>query len=101
MPAANTVLMGGGLPISPELALIDPALREEAVRALPALEAFDFLRRRAPSAPPPVTLERPALPLPVAALVYLVVTALRFAATSLLLLTGVVVVTLVLALLSS
>lgn len=30
--------------VSPELALVDPALRSEAVADLPPLEPFDFLR---------------------------------------------------------
>ncbi len=30
--------------VSPELALVDPTLRAEAVAGLPELEAFDFLR---------------------------------------------------------
>ena len=30
--------------LSPELALVDPELREQAIALLPALEAFDFLR---------------------------------------------------------
>jgi hypothetical protein len=37
--------------VSPELALVDPSLRSEAVAGLPPLEAFDFLRfdRRPPA----------------------------------------------------
>jgi hypothetical protein len=37
--------------ISPELALVDPSLRAEAVAGLPPLEPFDFLRfsRRPPA----------------------------------------------------
>jgi hypothetical protein len=33
--------------VSPELALVDPELREWALEQLPALEAYDFLRPRA------------------------------------------------------
>jgi len=32
------------LVVSPELALIDPVLRSDAIAALPPLEPFDFLR---------------------------------------------------------
>jgi hypothetical protein len=30
--------------LSPELALVDPVLREDALRELPPIKAFDFLR---------------------------------------------------------
>jgi hypothetical protein len=54
-------------PISPELALIDPALREEARALLPAAPwevfAAPAVRRPAP-APAPVAVQRPRLPAP-------------------------------------
>ena len=69
--------------MSPELALVDPVLRADAVRSLPRLEPFDFLRfDGAPRRHPDLdrfaflaaygdagTFERDA-PLPVAALAY-------------------------------
>jgi hypothetical protein len=60
--------------ISPELALVDPILRTDALAALPHVEPFDFLRfPDDPVAPP----RRP--PLAVAAAVYTVSAAARVA----------------------
>ena len=53
--------------ISPELALVDPLLRTDALAALPHVEPFDFLRFREP-APAAVHTRRP--PLALAAVVY-------------------------------
>jgi hypothetical protein len=41
--------------ISPELALVDPELRERALPLLPPIEAYSFLPRRDPS--PPAVVE--------------------------------------------
>jgi hypothetical protein len=38
--------------LSPELALIDPELRLRALRELPPIEPFDFLRARSPAVEP-------------------------------------------------
>ncbi len=75
--------------LSPELVLVDPALQAEALRALPPVEPFDFLRFReralrpvgdpgaTPSAPhAPAAARRP--PLLVAALTYLIASAATF-----------------------
>src|SRR2546423_1574945 len=53
--------------ISPELALVDPLLRTDALAALPHVEPFDFLRFREP-APAAVHTRRP--PLALAAVVF-------------------------------
>jgi hypothetical protein len=60
--------------ISPELALVDPILRTDALAALPHVEPFDFLRFRAE----PVAPERTP-PLAVAAAAYAVSSAARVA----------------------
>jgi len=53
--------------ISPELALVDPVLRTDALRALPHVEPFDFLCFPEPR-PPYAHSRRP--PLALAAAVY-------------------------------
>ena len=72
--------------LSPELALVDPELREQALALLPALEAFDFLLfppRSAGADVLPLDEYRAATPAPrearraVAALAYLVVAVAR------------------------
>jgi hypothetical protein len=60
--------------ISPELALVDPILRQDALAALPYVEPFDFLRFPADSVAPTY---RP--PLAVAAAAYAVSSAARVA----------------------
>jgi hypothetical protein len=60
--------------ISPELALVDPILRTDALAALPHVEPFDFLRFR----DDPVAAARKP-PLVVAAVVYTVTSAARVA----------------------
>jgi hypothetical protein len=76
---------GGSVPISPELALVDPQLRTEAIRAMPYLEPFGFLVVPAaveaigPLPPGSVAAgARPPLRLVLAALVYLLGAAARF-----------------------
>lgn len=64
--------------LSPELALVDPILRADALADLPALEPFAFLRftpRSEPAAPAAPTAQKP--PLAVAAAVYLIAAAAR------------------------
>jgi hypothetical protein len=51
--------------ISPELALVDPLLRTDALAALPHVEPFDFLRF--PEPVPSVRSRRPPLALAAAA----------------------------------
>jgi hypothetical protein len=58
--------------ISPELALVDPILRQDALAALPYVEPFDFLRFPADAAVP---ARKP--PLAVAAAAYAVSSAAR------------------------
>jgi hypothetical protein len=60
--------------VSPELALVDPILRTDALAALPHVEPFDFLR----FAPDPVAPPRQP-PLVVAAAAYAVSSAARVA----------------------
>ena len=60
--------------ISPELALVDPILRTDALAALPHVEPFDFLRF---PASPVARARKP--PLVVAAVVYTVTSAARVA----------------------
>ena len=83
--------MDGAVPISPELALVDPTLRVDAVRALPWLEPDSFLPRPLPrhvvepiepvagplraSAPAPPRRRAPIL---VAAVAYVAFAAFRF-----------------------
>ena len=62
--------------ISPELALVDPILRTDALGALPHVEPFEFLRFRDPQ-PAPVRSRQP--PLAVAAVVYTAAAAARVA----------------------
>jgi hypothetical protein len=81
---------GGGVPISPELALIDPLLRADAIRAMPFLEPFEFLRF--PQTPVLTTGVRTGPPLLVAALVYLLASAARFAVSGVLTVAGVALV---------
>ncbi|MFZ1878705.1 MAG: hypothetical protein WAU41_00950 [Gaiellaceae bacterium] len=40
--------------VSPELALVDPVLRESAIARLPPLQAFDFLKVRSAAREPAV-----------------------------------------------
>lgn len=64
--------------LSPELVLVDPLLRADALADLPALEPFAFLRfapRDEPAEPAAATARRP--PLAVAAVVYLIAAAAR------------------------
>ena len=80
--------------VSPELALVDPALRLSAIAALPPLEAFDFVRFRTPpearlldGVVEEVPLARPAerrLSLPLAAALYTAAAIVRVAAFDLL-----------------
>ena len=62
--------------ISPELALVDPLLRTDALAALPHVEPFDFLRFREPALAA-VHTRRP--PLALAAVVYTASAAARVA----------------------
>jgi hypothetical protein len=65
--------------LSPELALVDPELRLQAVAGLPELAPFDFLRFKVavlPERPAPVALRRRS-PLPVAAAAYVVAAVVR------------------------
>jgi hypothetical protein len=62
--------------ISPELALVDPILRNDALAALPLVEAYEFLRFPEPVAPPARSW-RP--PLVIAAAVYAASTLARVA----------------------
>jgi hypothetical protein len=62
--------------ISPELALVDPLLRTDALGALPHVEPFDFLRFREP---PPATVQTRRPPLALAAVVYTASAAARVA----------------------
>jgi hypothetical protein len=62
--------------ISPELALVDPVLRTDALAALPHVEPFDFLRFREPL-PATVRTRRP--PVALAAVVYTASAAARVA----------------------
>lgn len=65
--------------LSPELALVDPILRADALADLPALEPFAFLRF-APRSDPAATAAAAATrrpPLAVAAVVYLIAVAAR------------------------
>lgn len=57
--------------VSPELALVDPDLREAALARLPRVEPFDFLRLR--DLPPPSAAARPLA----AAAVYFALAVLR------------------------
>jgi hypothetical protein len=60
--------------VSPELALVDPILRTDALAVLPPVEPFDFLRFPADPVAPP---RKP--PLVVAATVYALSSAARVA----------------------
>ncbi len=65
--------------LSPELALVDPELRLQAVAVLPELAPFDFLRFKVASPADliePETLQRRS-PLPVAAVAYFVAALVR------------------------
>jgi tetratricopeptide (TPR) repeat protein len=76
-PAANRLGMNGLL--SPELALVDPELRLQAVAGLPELAPFDFLRFKVallPECPAPAAPSRRSS-LPVAAAAYVVAAVVR------------------------
>ena len=59
--------------VSPELALVDPTLRADAIAALPHVEPYSFLRFPKPRpAPRPIVARRRRPPVLVAASVYFV-----------------------------
>ena len=58
--------------ISPELALVDPELRDDAIAALPHVEPYAFLRFPAPRPAPRPIVSRRRPPVLVAASVYFV-----------------------------
>jgi hypothetical protein len=87
--------MAGAVPISPELALVDPLLRADGVRALPRIEPFAFL-----AAGRPLLVVAPAVrhpPFVVAASVYLLASAVRFCVGSLAIVVAIIAATAVLA----
>jgi hypothetical protein len=71
LPAAENPAMGVSL-VSPELALVDPILRADALAALPRVEPFAFLALRDTPPPAKAVVAKPHPPLLVAAGAYLV-----------------------------